>query len=71
MVNFANAIGYAKWSITQTKTGNSCQLTWLDANGAFQTANGDTTKALPYVIDFTNCPANKPPLSSERAPAHY
>jgi hypothetical protein len=40
--------------VTQTKTGNSCQRTYIDNNGDFQTVAGDSGSSLPYVIEYTN-----------------
>ena len=52
--NFANAIGYANFRVTQSKTGNGCQRTYIDNNGDFQTVAGASGSSLPYVIEYTN-----------------
>ncbi len=52
--NFANAIGYANFTILSQKTGNSCTRTWIDANGLYQTTAGNSGQSQPYVIEYTN-----------------
>jgi hypothetical protein len=52
--NLATALGYASYTINQTKTGNYCTRTYLDANLAFQTESGDGNQAQIYDINFDN-----------------
>src|SRR5262249_37874281 len=51
--NLTWALGYNSFNVAQTKTGNSCPLTWIDANGNFASAGGDGGKLLPYDVTFT------------------
>ena len=52
--NLATALGYAKYTVNQTKTGNSCTRTYLDSNLIFQSTTGDSTQAQIYDINFDN-----------------
>ncbi|MEE2834637.1 MAG: DUF4215 domain-containing protein [Myxococcota bacterium] len=52
--NFARAIGYRNFRITQSKTGNGCRRTYIDDNGNFQATSGNSGANLPYVIEYTN-----------------
>ncbi|MGB1016672.1 MAG: hypothetical protein ACPG4T_21215, partial [Nannocystaceae bacterium] len=51
---FAYAIGYADYTVLSEKTGNSCTRTWIDANGLYQSTQGNSGQSLPYVIEYTN-----------------
>lgn len=52
--NLATALGYSKYTVNQTKTGNSCTRTYLDSNLMFTTTTGDSTQAQIYDINFDN-----------------
>jgi hypothetical protein len=54
IANLATALGYSKFTINQTKTGNFCQRTYLDSNLLFQTEAGDGSQAQIYDINFDN-----------------
>jgi len=51
---FAYAIGYADYTVLSEKPGNSCTRTWIDANGLYQSTQGNSGQSLPYVIEYTN-----------------
>lgn len=52
--NLANALGYASYTINNVHSGNSCPLSWLDANGDYQTDpnSGNSGLSEIYDIDF-------------------
>jgi hypothetical protein len=52
--NFAYAIGYSKYTITLTKTGNYCPRTYIDNNGLFQITSADGAQAQIYDIEYHN-----------------
>jgi len=52
--NFSLAIGYGNYNVEQTKTGNSCQRTWLDADGNFKTTGGNSGQHQIYKIRYWN-----------------
>jgi hypothetical protein len=52
--NLATALNYTKFTVNQTKTGNSCTRTYLDNNLTFQSTAGDSTQAQVYDINFDN-----------------
>jgi cysteine-rich repeat protein len=54
IANFALAVGYAKATVTQTKIGNNCTRTYIDANGTYQSTAGDAAQAQIYTVDYTN-----------------
>ena len=41
-------------SVSQQKTGNGCQRSYIDNNGDYQTVGGDGNSQLPYVLTYTN-----------------
>jgi hypothetical protein len=54
VANLGLALGYSKVNVTQTKSGNSCTRTYIDANGSYASVGGDANQAQIYTVDFTN-----------------
>jgi len=54
VANLGLALGYSKVNVTQTKTGNNCTRTYIDANGSYASVAGDANQAQIYTVDFTN-----------------
>jgi hypothetical protein len=52
--NFALAIGYANYTVKQTKTGNGCPRSYIDDNGKFQSTTGDANELQIYEIEYFN-----------------
>ena len=51
--NLTKALGYSKFIIGEKSDENACRLAWLDANGNFQTTEGNMDLVLPRVVSFT------------------
>ena len=51
--NLATSLGYSTYVVDTKKRGNSCTLVWLDGNGNWQSASGDSALELPYDVTFS------------------
>ena len=56
--NLATSLGYSTYVVNRTRSGNACTLVWLDANGNFQSASGDSSLELPFDVTFSRDVSN-------------
>jgi hypothetical protein len=52
LTNLANAVGYTSYTVNRSQPGNSCGLSWVDANGNYATGPGNGALAEIYDISF-------------------